>query len=47
MAAFFQIFSDGVVGFYMVIFADCIERCLEDDVGITVVCDHDVLIATL
>ena len=46
VAPFFQPLSDGGVGFDTVFVAVCLERCLEDGVGITVVRDYDILVAT-
>ena len=47
VAAFCQPFLDGVVGFYTVFFSVCIELCLEYDIEIALVCNHEVLIAAL
>ena len=47
MAPFCQPFYDGVVGFYTLFVTACIELCLEDGVGIAVLCNYDVLVAAL
>ena len=47
VASFFQPFLDGGVGFDTVFFAACLELCLKDGVGFTVVCDHDLLFAAV
>ena len=46
MAPFCQPLLDGGVEFDTVFVAACLEHCLEDGVGIAVVRDHDVLVAT-